>query len=186
LLALTGVPSLFGEQGYTSIERSSARPTAEINGFGSGYQGEGTKTIIPSKAMAKLTFRLVPGQRPERIVELAKAHLQQNLPAGVTLTMTGGHSGEAYFTDPNSAAGQAAQRALRSTFHAEPALIREGGSIPIVQTFKDVLGVETLLLGLALPDARAHSPNENFPLENFRAGSTLNRNLLRELGTWVK
>jgi acetylornithine deacetylase/succinyl-diaminopimelate desuccinylase-like protein len=181
LLALTGVPSLFGEAGYSSIERTSARPTAEINGFGSGYQGEGTKTIIPSKAMAKLTFRLVPGQKPERIVELAKAHLERHLPAGVQLEMTGGHSGEPYFTNPNSAAGLAAQRALRSTFNAEPALIREGGSIPIVQTFKDVLGVETLLLGLALPDARAHSPNENFPLANFQAGSILNRNLLREL-----
>ncbi len=181
LLTLTGVPSLFGEQGYTSIERSSARPTAEINGLGSGYQGQGSKTIIPSKALAKLTFRLVPGQNPARIEELAIAHLRQHLPAGVTLEISGGHSGEPYFTDPNSAAGKAAQRALRSTFHAEPALIREGGSIPIVQTFKDVLGVETLLLGLALPDARAHSPNENFPLENFRAGSILNRNLLREL-----
>lgn len=181
LLQLTGVPALFGEMGYTSVERLSARPTAEINGFGSGYQGEGTKTIIPSKAMAKLTFRLVPGQKPERIVELAKEHLRRHLPEGVNLEITGGHAGESYFTDPNSAAGKAAQRALRSTFDAEPALIREGGSIPIVQTFKDVLGVETLLLGLALPDARAHSPNENFPLENFRAGSTLNRNLLREL-----
>jgi acetylornithine deacetylase/succinyl-diaminopimelate desuccinylase-like protein len=181
LLALTGAPGLFGEAGYTSIERSSARPTAEINGFGSGYQGEGSKTIIPSKAMAKLTFRLVPGQNPERIEELATAHLRRHLPPGVTLEIKGGHTGAPYFTDPNSAAGQAAQRALRSTFHAEPALIREGGSIPIVQTFKDVLGVETLLLGLALPDARAHSPNENFPLENFRAGSILNRNLLREL-----
>jgi acetylornithine deacetylase/succinyl-diaminopimelate desuccinylase-like protein len=181
LIELTGVPSLFGEAGYTSIERTAARPTAEINGFGSGYQGEGTKTIIPSKAMAKLTFRLVPGQKPERIVELAKAHLQKHLPPGVRLEVSGGHSGEPYFADPNSAAGQAAQRALRTTFNAEPALIREGGSIPIVQTFKDVLGVETLLLGLALPDARAHSPNENFPLENFRAGSKLNRNLLREL-----
>ena len=181
ILTLTGVPSLFGEEGYTSIERTSARPTAEINGFGSGYQGEGTKTIIPSKAMAKLTFRLVPGQRPERIVELAKTHLQKHLPPGVELKISGGHSGEPYFVDPHSAAGKAAQRALRSTFNAEPALIREGGSIPIVQTFKDVLGVETLLLGLALPDARAHSPNENFPLENFRAGTLLNRNLLREL-----
>jgi acetylornithine deacetylase/succinyl-diaminopimelate desuccinylase-like protein len=181
LLTLTGSPSLFGEAGFTSIERSSARPTAEINGFGSGYQGDGTKTIIPSKAMAKLTFRLVPGQDPKRIEQLTREHLQRHLPPGVTLEIKGGHAGEPYLADPNSAAGQAAQRALRTTFAAEPALIREGGSIPIVQTFKDVLGVETLLLGLALPDARAHSPNENFPLENLRAGSTLNRNLLREL-----
>jgi len=181
LLALTGVPALFGEAGYTSIERSSGRPTAEINGLTSGYQGEGTKTIIPSKASAKLTFRLVPGQQPARIVAAVTAHLQQHCPPGVRLEWTGGHSGEPYFADPHSPAGQAALRALRATFQAEPALIREGGSIPIVQTFRDVLGVETLLLGLALPDARVHSPNENFLLENFAAGSTLNRNLLREL-----
>jgi acetylornithine deacetylase/succinyl-diaminopimelate desuccinylase-like protein len=181
LIALTGVPSLFGEAGYTSIERYSARPTAEINGITSGYQGQGTKTIIPSKASAKLTFRLVPGQEPAKIVEAVSAHLRKHCPAGVRLEITGGHSGEPYFADPHSAAGLAAQEALRETFGREPALIREGGSIPIVQTFKDVLGVETLLLGLALPDCRVHSPNENFVLENYFAGSKLSRTLLRAL-----
>ncbi len=181
LLQLTGAVQTFGEAGYTSIERTSIRPTAEINGLTSGYQGEGSKTIIPSKATAKLTFRLVPKQESAGIEELVRAHFHRKLPPGVKLEITGGHSGEPYMTNPHSTAGKAAQRALRETFHAEPALIREGGSIPIVQAFKDVLGVETLLLGLALPDARAHSPNENFPLENFHAGSRLNRSLLREL-----
>ena len=185
LLQLTGSPELFGEKGYLALERCFARPTAEINGIGGGYQGEGSKTIIPSKAMAKLTFRLVPDQDPAHILELASAHLKKHLPPGVEMSVHTGHSGEPYLTDPHSSAGQAAQRALRETFGAEVALIREGGSIPIVQTFKDVLGVETLLLGLALPDCRAHSPNENFPLENFHAGSRMSRNLLRELAKGI-
>ena len=186
LLQLTGSPALFGEAGYRPIERTYARPTAEVNGFGGGYQGEGTKTIIPSKAMAKLTFRLVPDQKPAKIVELVQAHVKKHLPPGVTVDVEIGHSGNPYLVEMNSPAGQAAQRALAATFPgAEPALIREGGSIPIVQTFKDVLGVETLLLGLALPDCKVHSPNENFPLENFHAGARLNRNLLRELAKGV-
>ena len=185
LLQLTGSPATYGEKGYTSTERRSARPTAEINGFGSGYQGEGSKTIIPAKAMAKLTFRLVPDQNPAKILELVETHLRKNLPPGVELTIHTGHSGNPYLCDPKSAAGEAAQRALQETFGNEVALIREGGSIPIVQTFKDVLGVDTLLLGLALPDCRAHSPNENFPLENFHAGATMSRNLLKELAKAV-
>lgn len=185
LLELTGSPELVGEKEYSAIERCFARPTAEINGFGSGYQGAGSKTIIPSKAMAKLTFRLVPNQSPEAIMELVEAHLKKHCPPGVKLEIYKGHSGNPYMTDPHSAAGLAAQRALRATFNAEPTLIREGGSIPIVQTFKDVLGVDTILLGLALPDCRVHSPNENFRLENFHAGARLNRNLLKELAKGV-
>ncbi len=185
MLDLTGSPELFGEKEFTAVERCYARPTAEINGFGSGYQGEGSKTIIPSKAMAKLTFRLVPDQSPETIVELVEAHLHKHCPPGVKLTIKSGHCGNPYVTDPHSAAGKAAQRALQETFGAEPVLIREGGSIPIVQTFKEVLGVDTILLGLALPDCRVHSPNENFRLENFHAGARLNRNLLKELAKSV-
>lgn len=186
MLANTGVPALVGEAGYSSVERCYARPTAEVNGIGGGYQGEGTKTIIPAKAFAKLTFRLVPGQDPAHVLQCAEAHLRARCPAGVNLAIRTGHSGQPYVTDPHSPAGEAAQRALRETFgDAEPALIREGGSIPIVQTFKELLGVETLLLGLALPDSRVHSPNENFPLENFYIGIDLNRILLRELAKGV-
>ena len=182
LLKITGAPAPFGEAGYSSVERFSARPTAEVNGLGGGYQGEGSKTIIPAQAMAKLTFRLVPDQEPGEILALAVAHFQERCPPGVRVSADPGHSGPPYVMDAHSAIGQAAQRALRATFPgAEPALIREGGSIPIVQAFRDVLGVDTLLLGLALPDCRAHSPNENFPLENFHAGIRLNRALLREL-----
>jgi acetylornithine deacetylase/succinyl-diaminopimelate desuccinylase-like protein len=182
LREVTGVPELAGEPGFTAVERTWARPTAEINGLGGGYQGEGTKTVIPRRAQAKLTFRLVPGQEPAKIVERVIAHLRGATPRGVRLEITGGHTAEPYLMDPHSPNGLAAQRALRATFGAEPALIREGGSIPIVQSFRQVLGVDTLLVGLALPDCRAHSPNENFPIKNFEAGIRLNQALLRELG----
>jgi acetylornithine deacetylase/succinyl-diaminopimelate desuccinylase-like protein len=181
ILKETGVPELFGEAGYNSLERVWARPTAEINGIGGGYQGQGTKTVIASHAIAKLTFRLVPDQEGDEILKLAGAHLQKNLPKGVTMEITDGHSGPWYLTDPHSAIGEAAQRALREAFNRDPALIREGGSIPIVSQFRGILGIETLLLGLALPDCRAHSPNENFPLENFEGGIRLNKAILQEL-----
>jgi acetylornithine deacetylase/succinyl-diaminopimelate desuccinylase-like protein len=181
VLKETGVPELFGETGYNSMERIWARPTAEINGIGGGYQGKGTKTVIASHAMAKLTFRLVPEQEGDEILKLAKAHLRKNLPKGVTMEITDGHSGPWYLTDPHSAIGEAAQRALRKAFDRDVALIREGGSIPIVSQFRGILGIETLLMGLALPDCRAHSPNENFPLENFEGGIRLNKAILQEL-----
>ena len=182
ILAVTGAGELFGEAGYTSIERTWARPTAEVNGIGGGFQGVGTKTVLPSEAFAKLTFRLVPHQKPAEVLEKVRAHLRAHCPPSVKLEITTGHSGEPYVTDPNSTDGMAARRALQRAFPGKDvALIREGGSIPIVNTFQRVLGAETLLLGLALPDCRAHAPNENFPLENFFAGIRLNRALLEEL-----
>ena len=181
MLKETGAPALFGEAGFSTLERIWARPTAEINGIGGGYQGRGTKTVLPSYAMAKLTFRLVPNQDANVIVDLAKKHLQKNLPAGVTLEMTSGHHGPWYLTDPHNQFGKAAQRALKKAFNKDVALIREGGSIPIVSDFRNILGVETLLIGLALQDCRAHSPNENFPLENLEAGMRMNQAVLQEL-----
>jgi acetylornithine deacetylase/succinyl-diaminopimelate desuccinylase-like protein len=177
----TGVPELVGEKGYSTLERIWARPTAEINGIGGGYQGQGTKTVIGCEAMAKLTFRLVPNQDANKILRLAQEHLRRNCPRGVRLDMTGGHSGPWYLTDPNSRYGKAAQRALEQAFERAPVLIREGGSIPIVSDFREILGAETLLLGLALPDCRAHSPNENFPLENLDAGIRINKAVLKEI-----
>jgi acetylornithine deacetylase/succinyl-diaminopimelate desuccinylase-like protein len=182
ILSVTGAPALFGEEGYTSLERVWARPTAEVNGLGGGFQGVGTKTVLPREAFAKLTFRLVPDQTPHEILEKASAHLRAACPPGVTLELRPGHGGEPYVTDPHSSFGKAAQAALHRAFPGgELALIREGGSIPIINTFQRILGVDTLLLGLALPDCAAHGPNENFPVENFAAGIRLNQALLEEL-----
>ena len=180
-LKVTGSPATFGEPGYTSAERVFARPTAEVNGIGGGYQGEGSKTVLPAEAFVKFSLRLVPDQNPETILSQLKAHLEKHCPPGVNLEIEIGHDGKPYACDPHSDFGKAAQRALKRTFPGEPMLIREGGSIPIVQAFRDILGVDTLLLGLALADAQIHSPNENFPIENFEAGICLNQALLQEL-----
>lgn len=176
-----GVTELAGEEGFNALERIGARPTAEVNGIGGGYQGEGSKTVLPAEAFFKLTFRLVPGQTPERILDLATAHLEKHRPRGIRLEIERGHGGDPYFADPNSPDGLAARRALAEVFGKEPALMREGGSIPILGSFKEILGRDSLLVALASPDCRAHAPDENFPLENFFAGIRLNRALLREL-----
>ncbi len=180
LLAITGAPALTGEAGYLPLERTGARPTAEINGLGSGYQGPGSKTVIPAVAMAKLTFRLVPNQDPAVILALAEQHLRKHCPLGVSLEINLGHSGRSYFFDPRSPWGSLAQQALVRVFNKPGvACIREGGSIPIVSDFKNILGCETLLMGLALPDCRAHAPDENFPLEHINYGGMLHAELLR-------
>jgi len=179
----TGVLLLGGEAGYSSLERIGIRPTAEINGLTSGYQGEGTKTVLPSTASAKLTFRLVPNQKPDRALNLVEIHLRNVLPPGVEMEIVRGHGGMPYVLDLKSPWCGAALRALEQTFSQKPALMREGGSIPIVQTFRDLLGSDTLLLGLAAPDCKAHAPDENFPIESFEAGIRLHQNLLRELST---
>ena len=140
-----------------------------------------SKTVIPAEAFVKLSFRLVPDQTPKDIMEKVKNHLEWHCPPGVQIEIRPGHDGKPYLTDPNSKYGLAAQASLRAAFDAEPVLIREGGSIPIVQTFRDILGADTLLLGLALADAQIHAPNENFPVVNFEAGIRLNQALLAEL-----
>ncbi len=180
-LKVTGSPATFGEPGFTSTERVSARPTAEVNGIGGGYQGEGSKTVIPAEAFVKFSLRLVPDQEPQTILAQLSAHLKKHCPPGVKLEIEIGHDGKPYASDPHSDFGKAAQRALKRVFPGEPMLIREGGSIPIVQAFRDILGTDTLLLGLALADAQIHSPNENFPIANFEAGIKLNQALLEEL-----
>ncbi len=176
-----GVPKLFGEAGYTAWEQRSARPTLEINGLTSGYQGEGSKTIVPAWAGAKLTMRLVPDQQPGKIARLVARHLKALCPPTVRLRTTIGHGGSPYLLDPDHPLADAALRALKSAFGHEPVLLREGGSIPIVSDFKRVLRAETLLLGLALPDDNAHSPNEKFDLRNFDAGARMSVQLWSEL-----
>lgn len=177
----TGVLLLTGEPDFTTLERIGIRPTAEINGLTSGYQGEGTKTVLPSRASAKLTFRLVPNQTPSRVLDLVEIFFRHHQPPSVEMEIIRGHGGMPYTLDARSPWCAAAVRALEKTFGRSPALMREGGSIPIVQTFQDLLGSETLLLGLAPPGSRAHAPDENFPLENLELGIRLHQALLTEL-----
>jgi acetylornithine deacetylase/succinyl-diaminopimelate desuccinylase-like protein len=179
---LAGVSQLFGESGFTTIERIGARPTAEVNGIGGGYQGEGTKTVLPKEAFAKITFRLVADQDPSIILSAAEEYLRAKTPPGVLLEVITGHSGAAYQSDPNSPSGLAARKALAGAFGAEPLLLRDGGSIPILATLKEILGVDSYLLGLANPDSRIHSPDENMLIENFLGGIRMNRILLEKLG----
>jgi acetylornithine deacetylase/succinyl-diaminopimelate desuccinylase-like protein len=175
------VPELFGERGFTAMEQRSARPTFEINGLTSGYQGEGSKTIVPAWARAKITCRLVPDQNPARIRKIVCGHLKKICPPTVRLEIEAGHGAEAYLVSPKSPQAQAAMRALRQAFNREPVLLREGGSIPIVNDFKKVLGADTLLLGLGLPEDNAHSPNEKFDLDCFKNGQRMSAFLWQEL-----
>ncbi|HTL58112.1 MAG TPA: dipeptidase [Candidatus Limnocylindrales bacterium] len=178
---LLGVPKLFGERGYTAVEQRSARPTFEINGLTSGYQGEGSKTIVPAWARAKITARLVPNQKPERITKLVTQHLRKLCPPTVRMEIIPGHGAQPYLVSPTSPRAQAALRALRMAFDHEPLPMREGGSIPIVQEFKNILGADSLMLGLALPDDNAHSPNEKFDLDCFAKGQLMSAYLWQEL-----
>lgn len=176
-----GVPQLFGEKGFTPNEQRSARPTFEINGLTSGYQGEGSKTIVPAWARAKITCRLVASQEPAKVRAAVIDFFKRIAPPTVRLEIKAGHGGEPYLVQPNGAPALAALRALRKAFRAEPVLLREGGSIPIVNEFKRILGIETLMLGLALPEDNAHSPNERFSLECFEKGMAMSAFLWPEL-----
>jgi acetylornithine deacetylase/succinyl-diaminopimelate desuccinylase-like protein len=178
---LLGVPRLFGERGYTPIEQRSARPTLEINGLTSGYQGEGSKTIIPAWARAKVTARLVPNQTPARITKLLSQYLRKICPPTARLEIIPGHGALPYLVSPSSPRARAALQALKLAFRNEPVLLREGGSIPIVHEFKQILDADSLMLGLALPDDNAHSPNEKFDLDCFAKGQLMSAHLWQEL-----
>jgi len=176
-----GVPQLFGEAGFTTVEQCSARPTLEINGLTSGHQGEGGKTIIPSWARAKLTMRLVPHQTPEKILALTAVHLKKLCPPTVRMKITTAAGSDPYLVSPESGKIQTVLGVLRGAFDSEPLLAREGGSIPIVDEFKQILKADSLLLGLALPDDNAHSPNEKFNLEVFAKGMLMSAYLWQQL-----
>jgi acetylornithine deacetylase/succinyl-diaminopimelate desuccinylase-like protein len=147
----------------------------------SGYQGEGSKTIIPSWARAKITTRLVPNQKPAKIIKLVSQYLKRICPPTVRLEIEAGHGADPYVVSPAGPQAQAALRALKAAFHCEPVIMREGGSIPIVNDFKKILRTDTLLLGLALPDDNAHSPNEKFDLDCFAKGQLMSAHLWQEL-----
>jgi acetylornithine deacetylase/succinyl-diaminopimelate desuccinylase-like protein len=178
ILDATGAPKLAGESDFTAVERLWIRPTAEVNGLTAGYQGDGSKTIIPAQASAKLSFRLVPGQRPGDIAKKVRAHLQAVCPASVHLDIIYDHGGEPFYADPQSKFSQAAQESLKEVYGLSPALTREGLSIPIVSLLQDSLGIDPLLAGLGMPDCQAHAPNETFPLEQLEKGMDFHHRLL--------
>ena len=165
-----GVKELYGEKGFTSLERLWARPTLECNGIWGGYIGEGAKTVLPSKAFAKISMRIVPDQASEKIAKLFERHLKKIAPKSIGLKVRSLHGGEPAITPIDSPGVQAAVAALYKGFGKKPLYQREGGSIPIVVQFKKLLGIDTVLLGFGLPDGNAHAPNEWIALDNFFGG----------------
>lgn len=166
-----GIPATAGEDDFTSLERRWARPTCDVNGLFSGYQGEGPKTIIPARATAKITCRLVPNQQPELMTARLKAFLEDRCPAGVRLDFQSYHGAPGIVCDTTSPYLNAARAAIEAGFGQPPVLIREGGSIPVVGSFKEILGVDTLLLGWGRNSDNLHSPNEHFHLDDFHHGT---------------
>ena len=165
-----GVEELWGEKGYTTVERTGIRPTLEVNGMWSGYTGEGAKTVLPSKAHAKISMRLVPNQRSDKITNLYRQHLDKIAPAYIKVKVTPHHGGEPVVTPTDSIAYKAAQKAIREAFGKEPIPTRGGGSIPIVALFEKELGIKTVLMGFGLDSDNLHSPNEKFDIANFYKG----------------
>jgi acetylornithine deacetylase/succinyl-diaminopimelate desuccinylase-like protein len=165
-----GAPRLFGESGYTTLERVWARPTFEVNGLLSGFTGEGAKTVIPAVAMAKVSMRLVPNQDPDKIAQLFEDYVKKVAPKTVDVKVTRMHGGKPWMTDFDNKFVQAAGRAIQKGFGKEPVFNREGGSIPVVATFSEILGLPSVLFGIGLPDENAHAPNEKLDLGNFHGG----------------
>ncbi len=165
-----GISDVFGEAGYSTIERNSCRPAFDCCGIWGGYTGEGAKTVIPSKAYAKISTRLVPHQNSEEIGALVAAHLQRIAPKGISVKVDYLHGGEGYVCPISHPAYRAAEKGFEQAFGKRPLPVRRGGSIPIIATFEQVLGVKTILMGFGLESNAIHSPNENFPLHMLRKG----------------
>ena len=177
-----GIPKLFGESDYTTLERTWARPTLEVNGLLSGFTGEGAKTVLPAVAMAKISMRLVPDQNPDKIADLFHAYVEKLAPKTVELTFTRMHGGKPWMTEYGNPYIQAAGRAIEKGFGQKPVFTREGGSIPVVSTFTAELGVPAVLFGVGLPDENAHAPNEKLDLGNFHNGVIASAYLYDEIG----
>ena len=165
-----GISQLHGEEGYTTLERTGIRPTLDVCGMWGGYTGEGSKTVIPSKACAKISMRLVPNQDPDRIAELFTAHFHSMAPDCVRVKVVNLHGGRPYVSPTDSPAYRAAAKTLEATFGKSPIPVRSGGSIPVIAAFEEILGIKSILMGFGLADDAIHSPNENFPLENLFKG----------------
>lgn len=180
-----GVSRLHGEKGFTTLERLWARPTLECNGIWGGYTGEGAKTVLPSKAFAKISMRLVPDQQSGKIAKLFEKHIKKTAPKTVSVKVRALHGGEPAITPLDSPGVRAAVTALEKGFGKKPLYQREGGSIPIVVQFKKILGLDTVLLGFGLPDENAHAPDEHILLDNFFGGIRTAIHFYNELpNTW--
>ncbi len=164
------IEEVVGEKGYTTNERTGIRPSLDVNGIWSGYTGEGAKTVLPSKAYAKISMRLVPNQDSEKIDELFISHFRRMSPEGTRVKVKSLHGGQGYVTPVDFSAYRAAGRAIEKSFGKTPIPVRSGGSIPIVSDFEEVLGIKSILMGFGLDSDAIHSPNENYPLFNFYKG----------------
>jgi acetylornithine deacetylase/succinyl-diaminopimelate desuccinylase-like protein len=178
-----GAPKLFGESGYSTLERVWARPTFEVNGLLSGFTGDGAKTVLPATAMAKVSMRLVPDQDPKKIGDLFEAYLHKVAPKTVELKITRMHGGKPWMTEFDNKFVRAAGRAIERGFGKAPVFNREGGSIPVVSTFQQELGLPSVLFGVGLPDENAHAPNEKLDLGNFHNGIIASAYLYEEIAS---
>lgn len=170
LMKEVAVDALGGEKAYTTLEKLWTRPTCEVNGLLSGYTGDGAKTVLPAKAMAKVSCRLVPNQDPKKIEDLMIAHVKKHTPPGIKVTVTPLHGGKPWRASLDGAIYEAAKKSLAAAFGKEPVIVGEGGSIPIVGDFERILGTPVLLVGFGLPGENAHAPDEWMSVENFRLG----------------
>ncbi|MGN7385683.1 dipeptidase [Sporosarcina sp. SAFN-015] len=181
-----GVGELFGEKGYSYLERTWTRPTLEVNGVFGGFSGEGIKTVLPSEAGAKITCRLVPDQDPEDIVKKLKAHIEEHKPAGVTVTVSEFDKGKPFITPFDHPAIQAAGKSYEKVYDVPTAFTRMGGSIPIVAAFDEILNLPVVLMGFGLSSENFHAPNEHFHLENFDKGLRVIGDYYNELAQFSK
>jgi len=164
------IDEVHGEAGYSSNERTGIRPSLDVNGIWGGYIGEGAKTVIPSKAYAKISMRLVPDQDNHKISELFAKHFEAIAPPYVKVKVSDLHGGQGYVSPTDMIAYKAADKAYTKTYNRKPVPVRSGGSIPIISTFEEKLGIKSILMGFGLESDAIHSPNENFPLEQFFNG----------------
>lgn len=164
------IKEIWGEKGYTTLERVGIRPTLDVNGIWGGYTGEGAKTVLPSKAYAKISMRLVPNQEHHKIAELFQKHFEAIAPDYVKVKVTPLHGGQGYVSPTTTIAYKAASKAVEDVYGKKPIPYRSGGSIPIISTFEQILGLKSILLGFGLESDAIHSPNENYPLEQFYKG----------------
>ena len=177
-----GIPKVFGETGFTTLERTWARPTVEVNGLLSGFTGEGAKTVLPAVAMAKISMRLVPDQDPNKIAGLFENFVKKIAPRTVDVKITRMQGGKPWMTSFDNSFVQAAGRAIEKGFGRSPIFTREGGSIPVVSTFQEELGLPSVLFGVGLPDENAHAPNEKLDVSNFHNGIIASAYLYEEIG----